>query len=42
MLTDALGQAYTPVAIDDSGRVYAEKAGMLFVTGTGRRRAVRK
>ena len=32
-LTDALGQAYTPVAIDDRGRVYAEKAGTLFVVG---------
>jgi hypothetical protein len=42
MLTEALGQAYTPVAIDDAGRVYAEKAGMLFVTVAGRRRAVRK
>jgi hypothetical protein len=43
VLTEALGQAYTPVAIDDSGRVYAEKAGRLFVvTGAPRRRAVRK
>jgi hypothetical protein len=43
VLTEALGQAYTPVAIDDSGRVYAEKAGRLFVvTGEPRRRAVRK
>jgi hypothetical protein len=43
MLTEALGQAYTPVAIDDSGRIYAEKAGRLFaVTGMPRRRAVRK
>ena len=37
------GQAYTPVAIDDSGRVYAEKDGRLFVVGgfSPRRRAVR-
>ena len=42
-LTEALGQAYTPVAIDDKGRIYAEKAGILFVvTGGPRRRAVRK
>src|SRR6266852_509644 len=43
VLTEALGQAYTPVAIDDNGRIYAEKAGQLFVvTGIARRRAVRK
>lgn len=42
-LTEALGQAYTPVAIDDNGRIYAEKAGKLFVvTGFTRHRAVRK
>jgi hypothetical protein len=42
-LTSAIGQAYTPVAIDDRGRVYAEKAGILFVVGTPlRQRAVRK
>jgi hypothetical protein len=43
VLTEALGQAYTPVAIDDKGRVYAEKAGKLFVViGGPRRRAARK
>ena len=43
MLTEALGQAYTPVAIDDSGRVYAEKAGQLFVVSSPlRQRAVKK
>src|SRR5438105_2074468 len=43
MLTSALGQAYTPVAIDDSGRIYAEKAGVLFVVSSfPRRRAVRR
>jgi hypothetical protein len=43
MLTAALGQAYTPMAIDDSGRIYAEKAGRLFVVSSApRRRAVRK
>jgi outer membrane protein assembly factor BamB len=45
MLTEALGQAYTPVAIDDNGRVYAEKAGTLFVVrgvAPERRRAVRR
>ncbi|MDQ6800222.1 MAG: hypothetical protein M3041_05230 [Acidobacteriota bacterium] len=43
MLTEALGQAYTPVAIDDNGRVYAEKAGRMFVvTSIPRRRAARK
>ena len=42
-LTASLGQAYTPVAIDDRGRVYAEKAGQLFVVvGGPRRRVVRK
>lgn len=41
-VTDAQGQAYTPVAIDDRGRVYGEKAGTLFVVGVGRRRAVRR
>ena len=42
-LTESLGQAYTPVAIDDSGRVYAEKAGKLFVvTAAPRRRTVRR
>ena len=40
-LTSALGQAYTPVAIDDHGRIYAEKSGMLFVVGARRSRAVR-
>lgn len=43
LLTSANGQAYTPLAIDDNGRVYAEKAGRLFVvTGPPRRRAVKK
>jgi len=42
-LTPAVGQAYTPLAIDDRGRVYSEKAGILFVVGTPlRQRAVRK
>ncbi|HEY8132008.1 MAG TPA: hypothetical protein VII12_08960 [Thermoanaerobaculia bacterium] len=42
-LTPAIGQAYTPLAIDDRGRVYAEKAGILFVVGTPlRHRSVRK
>ena len=42
-LTPAIGQAYTPLAIDDRGRVYAEKAGVLFVVGTPlRQRSVRK
>jgi hypothetical protein len=42
LLTEALGQAYTPVAIDDNGRVYAEKAGLLLVVSSpARRRAVR-
>ena len=42
-LTPAFGQAYTPLAIDDRGRVYAEKAGILFVVGTPlRHRSVRK
>jgi hypothetical protein len=42
-LTEEVGQAYTPLAIDDRGRVYAEKAGILFVVGSeGRRRSVRK
>ena len=41
-LTAAIGQAYTPVVVDDRGRVYAEKAGMLFVVGARPRvRAVR-
>ena len=43
MLTEALGQAYTPVAIDDKGRVYAEKAGKLIVViGAPRHRVIRK
>lgn len=33
-LTEAIGQTYTPLAIDDRGRIYAEKAGTLFVVGT--------
>lgn len=42
-LTPAVGQAYTPVAIDDRGRVYAQKAGRLFVVGARPRgRAVRR
>ena len=42
-LTAATGQAYTPVVVDDQGRIYAEKAGTLFVVGGGQRvRAVRK
>jgi outer membrane protein assembly factor BamB len=37
------GQAYTPMAIDDAGRVYAESAGQLFVVGVPlRHRAVRR
>ena len=40
-LTPASGQAYTPVAIDDNGRIYAEKAGTLFVAGARRSRAAR-
>jgi hypothetical protein len=41
-LTDAIGQAYTPVVIDDAGRIYAEKAGTVFVVGVPLRgRAVR-
>jgi outer membrane protein assembly factor BamB len=42
-LTTAIGQAYTPVVVDDQGRIYAEKAGTLFVVGGGqRKRAVRR
>lgn len=42
-MTDAMGQAYTPVVIDDFGRLYAEKAGTVFVIGAPlRQRAVRK
>ena len=42
-LTEAIGQAYTPVVIDDHGRVYAEKAGTVFVVGGPLRlRAVRR
>ncbi len=42
-LTEAISQAYTPLAIDDRGRIYAQKAGKLFVVGLdGRRRSVRK
>ncbi|HEY6842711.1 MAG TPA: hypothetical protein VI391_00970 [Thermoanaerobaculia bacterium] len=41
-LTDAIGQAYTPVVIDGAGRIYAEKAGTVFVVGSEPRvRAVR-
>jgi len=37
------GQAYTPVALDDAGRIYAQKGGRLFVVGAvGRRRTSRK
>jgi len=37
------GQAYTPMALDDAGRIYAQKGGRLFVVGTvGRRRAVKR
>ena len=32
-MTAALGQAYTPVVVDDHGRIYAEKAGTVFVVG---------
>jgi len=32
-MTAALGQAYTPVVVDDRGRIYAEKAGTVFVVG---------
>jgi outer membrane protein assembly factor BamB len=43
VLTPVVGQAYTPLAIDDRGRVYAEKAGILFVVGTPlRQRSVKK
>jgi outer membrane protein assembly factor BamB len=42
-LSDALGQAYTPLAIDDHGRIYAEKSGTLFVAGSPLRvRAVKR
>jgi hypothetical protein len=42
-LTAAIGQAYTPVVVDGQGRIYAEKAGTLYVVGGGQRvRAVRK
>jgi outer membrane protein assembly factor BamB len=42
-LTPALGQTYTPLAIDDHGRIYAQKAGHLFVVGARpRHRAVRR
>ena len=41
-LTEALGQAYTPVVVDDRGRIYAEKAGVVFVVGAPtRHRALR-
>ncbi len=41
-LASATEEAYTPLAIDDKGRVYAENAGHLLVAGTPpRRRAVR-
>jgi hypothetical protein len=42
-LAGPLGAAYTPVAIDTQGRVYAQTGGHLFVVGGSRprRRAVR-
>jgi hypothetical protein len=43
LLLSTGGAAYTPLAIDDAGRVYAEKGGQLFVAGAvSRRRAVRR
>ena len=36
------GGAYTPLAIDADGRVYAQNGGHLFVVGGGRRRVARR
>jgi hypothetical protein len=37
----ALGAAYTPLSIDQDGRVYTQNAGHLFVLGAGGKRRIR-
>lgn len=40
LLSSGGGQSYTPLAIDDHGRVYAETGGVLYVAGAQPRRRV--